>query len=94
MILFLLRLYDDDIVSLLLLYDDIVIIVALLYCDHCCFMMILVSLLLYLDIVPSTLTAELYYPVSNGTMQRMDYNSPHTLQTADFFYFSGMYFLA
>lgn len=50
--------------------------------------------LLYLDIVPSTLTAELYYPVSNGTMQRMDYNSPHTLQIADFFYFSGMYFLA
>ena len=50
--------------------------------------------LLYLDIVPSTSTAELYYPVSNGTMQRMDHNSPHTLQTADLFYFSGMYFLA
>lgn len=50
--------------------------------------------LLYLDVVPSTLTAELYYPVSNGTMQDMDYNSPHTLQTADYFYFSGMYFIA
>jgi hypothetical protein len=50
--------------------------------------------LLYLDVVPSTLTVELYYPVSNGTMQDMDHNSPHTLQTADFFYFSGMYFLA
>ncbi len=49
--------------------------------------------MLNMDIVPSTLTAELYYPQSNGTMARMDYNSPHTLQTADFFYFTGMYFL-
>jgi hypothetical protein len=50
--------------------------------------------MLSMDIVPSTLTAELYYPQSNGTMARMDYNSPHTLQTADFFYFTGMYFLS
>jgi hypothetical protein len=50
--------------------------------------------LLYLDVVPGTSTAELYYPQSNGTMAEMDYNSPHTLQTADYFYFSGMYFLS
>ena len=50
--------------------------------------------LLYLDVVPGTSTAELYYPQSNGTMADMDYNSPHTLQTADYFYFSGMYFLS
>lgn len=50
--------------------------------------------LLYLDIVPSSTTAELYYPQANGTMADMDFNSPHTIQTADFFYFSGMYFLA
>jgi hypothetical protein len=50
--------------------------------------------LLYMDIGPSTTTTELYYPQSNGTMARMDYNSPHTLQTADYFYFTGMYFLA
>lgn len=50
--------------------------------------------LLYLDVVPSSVTAELYYPQSNGTMAEMDYNSPHTLQVADYFYFSGMYFLA
>jgi hypothetical protein len=50
--------------------------------------------MLSMDIVPSTSTAELYYPQSNGTMARMDHNSPHTLQTADFFYFTGMYFLS
>jgi hypothetical protein len=50
--------------------------------------------MLSMDIVPSTSTAELYYPQSNGTMARMDFNSPHTLQTADFFYFTGMYFLS
>lgn len=50
--------------------------------------------LLYMDIVPGTLTAELYYPQSNGTMADMDYNSPHTLQTADYFYFTGTYFIA
>lgn len=50
--------------------------------------------LLYLDVVPGTSTAELYYPQSNGTMAEMDHNSPHTLQTADYFYFSGMYFLS
>jgi hypothetical protein len=50
--------------------------------------------MLSMDIVPSTLTAELYYPQSNGTMARMDHNSPHALQVADFFYFTGMYFLS
>ena len=50
--------------------------------------------LLYLDVVPGTTTAELYYPQSNGTMARMDHNSPHTLQVADYFYFTGSYFLA
>lgn len=50
--------------------------------------------LLYLDVVPSTSTAELYYPQANGTMADMDYNSPHTLETADYFYFNGMYFLS
>jgi hypothetical protein len=50
--------------------------------------------LLYMDFNGASLTAELYYPQSNGTMARMDHNSPHTLQTADFFYFTGMYFLA
>lgn len=50
--------------------------------------------LLYMDVMPSTLTAELYYPQANGTMADMDHNSPHTLQTADYFYFNGMYFLA
>lgn len=49
--------------------------------------------MLSMDIVPGTLTAELYYPQSNGTMADMDYNSPHALQTADYFYFNGMYFL-
>jgi hypothetical protein len=50
--------------------------------------------MLSMDIVPGTLTAELYYPQANGTMADMDHNSPHTLQVADFFYFNGMYFLA
>ena len=50
--------------------------------------------LLYLDVVPGTSTAELYYPLANGTMAEMDHNSPHTIQTADYFYFSGMYFLS
>lgn len=50
--------------------------------------------LLYLDVVPGTSTAELYYPQANGTMADMDFNSPHTLQTADYFYFNGMYFLS
>jgi hypothetical protein len=50
--------------------------------------------LLYGDIQSGSSTLELYYPQSNGTMQRMDHNSPHTLQVADFFYFSGMYFLS
>jgi len=50
--------------------------------------------LLYMDVVPSTLTCELYYPQANGTMADMDYNSPHTLQVADYFYFTGTYFLA
>ena len=50
--------------------------------------------LLYLDVVPSSSTAELYYPQANGTMARMDHNSPHTLQVADYFYFTGMYFLS
>jgi hypothetical protein len=49
--------------------------------------------MLSMDIVPSTLTAELYYPQANGTMADMDHNSPHALQTADYFYFNGMYFL-
>ena len=51
-------------------------------------------LLVYLDVVPSTTTAELYYSQSNGTMQDMDYNHPLLLTTADYFYFNGMYFLA
>jgi hypothetical protein len=50
--------------------------------------------LIYMDVVPSTLTCELYYPQANGTMADMDHNSPHTLQTADYFYFTGTYFLA
>lgn len=49
--------------------------------------------MLSMDIVPGTLTAELYYPQANGTMADMDFNSPHTLQVADYFYFNGMYFL-
>lgn len=49
--------------------------------------------LLYADVEPS-LTVKLYYPQANGTMARMDYNSPHTLQTTDYFYFSGFYLLA
>ena len=49
--------------------------------------------MLSMDIVPSSLTAELYHPQANGTMADMDHNSPHTLQTADYFYFNGMYFL-
>lgn len=51
-------------------------------------------LLIYLDVVPSSTTAELYYSQSNGTMADMDYNHPLVLATADYFYFNGMYFLA
>jgi len=51
-------------------------------------------LLVYMDVVPGSTTAELYYPQSNGTMADMDHNSPLTLATADFFYFNGMYFLS
>lgn len=51
-------------------------------------------LLVYLDVVPGSSTAELYYSQSNGTMADMDYNHPLVLQTADYFYFNGMYFLA
>ena len=50
--------------------------------------------LIYMDIGSGSTNTELYYPQANGTMARMDYNSPHALQTADFFYFNGMYFLA
>jgi hypothetical protein len=50
--------------------------------------------LIYMDISTGSTNTELYYPQSNGTMARMDHNSPHTLQVADFFYFNGMYFLA
>jgi hypothetical protein len=51
-------------------------------------------LLVYMDVVPGSTTAELYYPQSNGTMADMDHNSPLNLATADFFYFNGMYFLS
>lgn len=51
-------------------------------------------LLIYLDVVPSSTTAELYYSQSNGTMADMDYNHPLSLTTEDYFYFNGMYFLA
>lgn len=50
--------------------------------------------LIYMDIGNGSTNTELYYPQANGTMARMDHNSPHTLQVADFFYFNGMYFLA
>lgn len=51
-------------------------------------------LLVYLDVVPSSSTAELYYSQANGTMADMDYNHPLNLTTSDYFYFNGMYFLA
>lgn len=49
---------------------------------------------LILDVEPSTATAELYYPTSNGVNDPMDHNSPHTLVAGDYFYFSGHYFIA
>lgn len=50
--------------------------------------------LIYMDIGSGSSNTELYYPQANGTMADMDYNSPHALQTTDYFYFNGMYFLA
>lgn len=46
------------------------------------------------DIEPASLTMELYYSTSNGVNDRMTHNKPLTLATADYFYFSGSYYLA
>ena len=52
--------------------------------------------LLYLlgDLEPASQNIELYYPTSNGVNNRFDHNSPLTLETADYFYVSGTYFIA
>jgi hypothetical protein len=46
------------------------------------------------DLAPASTTIELYYPTSNGVNNRFDHNSPLTLETADYFYISGSYFIA
>ena len=46
------------------------------------------------DLEPGSLNVELYYPTSNGVNDRFDHNSPLNLATADYFYISGVYFIA
>ncbi len=43
------------------------------------------------DAEPNTTDMELYYTASNGLDGAMDYNSPHVLETGDFFYVGGTY---
>ena len=43
------------------------------------------------DAEPNTTDMELYYTASNGLDGAMDHNSPHTLETGDFFYVGGTY---
>ena len=46
------------------------------------------------DLAPASTAIELYYPTSNGVNNRFDHNSPLTIETADYFYISGTYFIA
>ena len=46
------------------------------------------------DLAPASTAIELYYPTSNGVNNKFDHNSPLTLETADYFYISGTYFIA
>lgn len=43
------------------------------------------------DVASNSNDLRLYYTGSNGLDVAMDYNSPHTLETGDFFYINGTY---
>jgi hypothetical protein len=43
------------------------------------------------DAEPNSTDLELYYTASNGLDGAVDHNSPHTLETGDFFYVTGTY---
>ena len=43
------------------------------------------------DAEPNSTDLELYYTASNGLDNAVDHNSPHALETQDFFYITGTY---
>ena len=43
------------------------------------------------DAEPNSTDLELYYTASNGLDGAVDHNSPHVLETGDFFYLTGTY---
>jgi hypothetical protein len=43
------------------------------------------------DAEPNSTDLELYYTASNGLDGIVDYNTPHVLETGDFFYVTGTY---